>query len=234
MRQSKYDIETGRHNKNQEFDCCSYMPRFIDDTWDNFKALSTFQKIKFIFNVFLFCFWFILAMTGIAIGSGYINQPICTKMINQTLNQTSLLINNTYGQEIDKITPTVNLDIWLIVNGVIWMFSLILVLIYMFITATRDKYKDFGRADNGESCIKRSKNHYFDYFGLYIFIFELFLFVWVIIGAVSVWRDCNENINQNIKICMTLTIISELLNIILFMLWIINMFIWKMLEIFGY
>jgi len=56
----------------------------------------------------------------------------------------------------------------------------------------------------------------------------------MIVGTVSFWRDCGDNVNPTIKGCMYFTLISELIYVFANVLWIINKFFWKIMELCGY
>jgi hypothetical protein len=190
-----------------------YTPN-IPKTNDTQSKSSCFKKTQYIIVLAIFV-WFILSNVNIGLGITYMNTPICTHQINVTSNKTqnnsfSLITNNTYEIQIEEITPTVNLSIWLIINGYIWQYAIVFSIMYALIDKTQKNTSD---------CLSYTKYLYVKYFPFIMFIFFFFLFVWMIIGAKSFWSDCGSNINKSIEGWMGMTLVSEILNIIIFVLW---------------
>lgn len=181
---------------------------------DTQSKSSCVQKTQYIV-VFSILVWFILSNINIGLGISYMNTPICTRqknVISNKNNSFNLITNNTYEIQIEEIAPTVNLSIWLIINGYIWQYAIILSIMYALID--KDKIQK-----NTNDCISSVKSYYIRFFPFIMFLFIFFLFIWMIIGAKSFWSDCGYDINKSIERLMGLTLISEILNIIIFVMW---------------
>lgn len=218
----KYGVEIGNSQKNAELNCCESIGDFFEDKFYKFKQSTTRQKIKYIIIMLTVFIWFLLPILNIIIGSIFANKTICQKT-----NNASILVNNTnvYVEKVGEISSTVNLSTWLIINGVFWLTLMILSGFYLNIEKI-DKNKD--------TCFENTKNVYLVIFPIIVIIFIMFLFCWMIVGTVSFWRDCGDDIDSNVKGCMYFTLICELVYVTINVLWIINKSFWKFMEFCGY
>jgi hypothetical protein len=225
-RASKYnvDVEMGvrENRRNTELNCFENIGDFFEDKYYKFSKLSTIQKIKYLVIIFTVFLWFLLPILNIIFGSVFINKPICQKTINKTIfvNNT-----NTHIEKVEKISSTVDLSVWLIVNGVFWLVLLILSTVYFSIVKL-DKNKD--------TCLENSKHIYSIIYPIIVVVFVVFLFCWMIVGTVSFWRDCGDNVNKTISGCMYFTLVIEFIYVVVNILWLLYHFFWKIMELCGY
>lgn len=176
------------------------------------------------FTVFI---WFLLPMLNIIFGSVFINTPICQKTSNTTITTNSgnsTNSTNTYINRVEEISPTVNLSIWLIVNGVFWLVLLLCSVLYFVIKKEKNK----------DTCLEQTKGTYMIIFPITVILFITFLFCWMIIGTVSFWRDCGDNVNKTISGCMYFTLVSELVYVVINVFWLLKKFFWGVMEMCGY
>jgi hypothetical protein len=228
-RASKYnvDVEIGEQRKNTELNCCESIIDFFEDKKYKFSQLSSKQKTKYIIFAFTVFLWFLLAILNIIFGSVFVNTPICQRTSNTTIIPANNSTNstNSYVERVEEISPTVNLSVWLIVNGVFWLVLLIFSAFYFSIEKI-EKNKD--------TCLEQTKSTYLIVFPFIVVIFIVFLFCWMIVGTVSFWRDCGDNVNKTISGCMYFTLISELVYVVVNVFWLLNKFFWGVMEMCGY
>ncbi len=150
----------------------------------------------------------LLSQLNVGFGIYHMNTPICTKTI--TTN-----INNTYIVDVQEITPTINLSIWLIVNGFIWQYLIILSIMYYLIDNNIDQLR--------KTFFGSVKKNFLSLYPPFMTISFLFMFCWLIVGCKSIWTDCGYNIetDKEIEITMTFTLITEIIGLISILCWLI-------------
>jgi hypothetical protein len=176
---------------------------------------SCFRKYyEYLISIAIFC-WLILSIINVGTGITYMNTPICTKtnvIINNSIsNNQNIPLNNTYITKIQEITPTINLSLWLIINGFVWQYLIIISIIYYII----------GNNSNRSTCFGHIGFGLRNFYPYLIVLSIVFMFCWLIIGCKSIWTDCGYDITKNpaIEGWMTLTLIGEILGLVGSILW---------------
>ncbi len=136
-RANQYDIDRVERQTNDD-DCCDIISESFHKGNYYFLQLSNFGKSILILKfVIAFC-WFLASFVGIIVGAAYSQSQICQNIVNITINNT--FINSTipqqYIMDVEEVSQSVNLSMWLISNGAIWLVLMISMSIYIISNKT--------------------------------------------------------------------------------------------------
>jgi hypothetical protein len=172
--------------------------KYISSLKIKFQILSPKQKVMIILFFVTFSFWFLLSIFNISYGLYYVNYS--DKQICQLTNNSII--------KISKIMPTVELNLWFIVNGIFWIISIVCSILYLLTNQKRN-------------C-EKIKNIYISIFPSIMIILISFLLVWILVGYASFFQKCQYNFTNNVKSILYFTFICEIIFILGNILWFIH------------
>jgi len=216
---NKYAVEVGYSPNNESF--CSIISEAFYKIYFKFSNQSFFVKCITLLQIIVVFFWVFASFVGIVVGSA--SPQICQQVVNVSINNT--FINSTVPQQyitdIEDVSQSVNLNSWLISNGVIWLLLMICIGLYVIIKT------------NSQNADEQPG------FQTYIFpvlmlLVNVFLFIWTIVGATVFTTQCGNNIIMGVKGWMYFTVIFEFAFCILFVIWVIKTYFSFILKCCGW